>query len=92
VPIIHTFSGHAKLSFIRDEMSNKEFLVDTGATLSLVPFQSAAPGTGPKLQAVNKQAIKTWNFVNTVVKFNGQEYTFTFLRVDVPFPIVGLDF
>jgi predicted aspartyl protease len=40
-------------------MSNKDFLVDTGATLSLIPFQSANTFTGPKLQAVNKQAIKT---------------------------------
>jgi hypothetical protein len=55
-------------------------------------FQSAAVATGPQLQAVNKQAIKTWNFVNTAVKFNGWEYTFAFLSADVPFPIVGLDF
>jgi hypothetical protein len=89
---IHTFSGHAKLCFIRDEKSNKDFLEDTSATLSSVPFQSAATVTGPKLHAVNKQAIKTWNFVNTAVKFNGREYMFAFLRADVPFPIVGLDF
>jgi hypothetical protein len=30
--------------------------------------------------------------VNTAVKFNGREYTFAFLRADVPFPIIGLDF
>jgi hypothetical protein len=90
--IIHTFSGHVKLCFIRDEKSNKDFLVDTGATLSWVPFQSAAMVMGPKLQAVNKQAIKMWNFLNNAVKFIGQEYTFAFLRADVPFPIVGLNF
>jgi hypothetical protein len=63
VTTIHTFSGNAKLCFIWDEKSGKDFLVDTGATLSLIPFQSAAAATGPQLQAVNKQAIKTWNFV-----------------------------
>jgi predicted aspartyl protease len=73
-------------------MSGKDFLVDTGATISLLPFQSAALATGPQLQAVNKQAIKMWDFVNTAVKFNGGEYRFAFLRADVPFPIVGLDF
>jgi hypothetical protein len=67
---IHTFSGNAKLCFIRGEKSGKDFLVDTGAILSLIPFQSAAAATGPQLQAVNKQDIETWNFVNTVVKFN----------------------
>jgi hypothetical protein len=88
VTTIHMFSGNAKICFIRDEKSGKDFLVDTSATLSLIPFQSATAATGPQLQALNKQAIKTWNFVNTVVKFNGWEYTFAFL----PFPIVGLDF
>jgi hypothetical protein len=78
----HVFSGHEKLCFIRDEKSNKDFWVDTGSTLSLIPFQSAAAAKGPKLQAINKQAIKTWNFVNTAVKFNGREYTFAFLRAD----------
>jgi predicted aspartyl protease len=73
-------------------MSKKDFLVDTGASISLLPFQSAAAATGTQLQAVNKQAIKTWDFVNTVVKFNGGEYRVAFLRADVPFPIVGLDF
>jgi predicted aspartyl protease len=91
VTTISPFSGRAKLCFIRDEKSGQDFLVDTGA-ISLLPFQSTAAATGPQLQAVNKQAIKTWNFVNTAVKFNGWEYTFAFLRADVPFPIVGLDF
>jgi hypothetical protein len=61
VTTIHTFSGHAKLCFIRDEKSGKDFLVDTGATISLLPFQSATAATGPQLQAVNKQAIKMLN-------------------------------
>jgi hypothetical protein len=87
--IIHMFSDHSKLCFIRVDKSNKDFLVDTGTTLSLAPFQSDAIATGPKLQAVNKQAIKMWNFMNTVVKFNGNEHTFAFLRA---FPIVGLEF
>jgi hypothetical protein len=77
--IIHMFSGYAKLCFIRDEKSNKDFSVDTGATLSLIPFQSATAATGPKLQSVNKQAIKTWNFMNNAVKFNSGDYTFAFL-------------
>jgi hypothetical protein len=68
VTIIHTFSGCAKLCFIRDKMSGKDFLVDSGAAISLLPLKSAAS------QAVNKQAIKTWDFVNTAVKFNGGEY------------------
>jgi predicted aspartyl protease len=89
---VHTFSVNAKLYYVRDEVSGKDFVVDTGVTLSLVPFQSTATAMSPKLQSVKGQAIKTWNFVNTAVKFNGLEYTFAFLRADVPFPIIGLDF
>jgi hypothetical protein len=47
------FSGNAKLCFIRDEKSGKDFFVDTRATLSLIPFQSAAAAKDSKLQAVN---------------------------------------
>jgi hypothetical protein len=45
--VLHTFLGHAKLCFIRDGMSNKDFLAYTGGTLSLLSFQSAAAATGP---------------------------------------------
>jgi hypothetical protein len=53
VTTISTFSGRAKLCFIRDEKSRQDFLVDTGAAISLLPFQSAAVVTGLQLQAVN---------------------------------------
>jgi predicted aspartyl protease len=92
VNTIHMFSAQSKLCFVRDRLSGKEFLVDTGATLSLLPHQSAAAATGPKLQSVKGQPIKTWNFVNMRVEFNGWERKFAFLRADVPFPIIGLDF
>jgi predicted aspartyl protease len=94
VNTIHVFSGQSKLCFVRDRLSGKDFLVDTGATLSLLllPHRSAAAATGPKLQSVKGQLIKTWNFVNLRVEFNGWERQFAFLRADVPFPIIGLDF
>jgi hypothetical protein len=38
VTTIHMFSGNAMLCFIQDKKSGKDFLVDTGATLSLIPF------------------------------------------------------
>jgi hypothetical protein len=41
---------------------------------------------------VKGQPIKTWNFVNTRVEFNGWERQFAFLRADVPSSIIGLDF
>jgi hypothetical protein len=37
-------------------------------------------------------AVRRRTVVNIVVKFNGWEYMFAYLRADVPFPIVGLDF
>jgi predicted aspartyl protease len=89
---IHTFSAQSKLCFVRDQLSGKDFLVDTGATLSLLPPWSADVVTGPKLQSVKGQPIKTWNFVKTRVEFNGWERKFAFLQADVPFPISGLEF
>jgi hypothetical protein len=92
VNTIHTVSAQSKLCFVRDRLSGKDFLVDTGATLSLLPHRSATAATGPRLQSVQGQPIKTWNFVNVRVEFNGWERQFAFLRADVPFPIIGLDF
>jgi hypothetical protein len=92
VNTIHTFSAQSKLCFVRDRLSGKDFLVDTNATLSLLPHQSATTATEPKLQSVKGQPIKTWNFVNTRLEFNGWERKFTFLLADVQFPIIGLDF
>jgi hypothetical protein len=86
------FLPSQKFCFVRDRLSKKDFLVDTGPTLSLLPYQSAAAATGLKLQSVKGQPIKTWNFVNTRVEFNGWERKLVFLRADVPFPIIGLDF
>jgi hypothetical protein len=40
-----------------DEVSGKDFLVDTGATLSLHAFHSTAAATGPKLQSVKGLAM-----------------------------------
>jgi hypothetical protein len=57
------FSAQSKLCFVRDQLSGKDFLVDTGAPLSLLPHQSTAAVTGPKLQSMKGQLIKTWNFV-----------------------------
>jgi hypothetical protein len=59
---------------------------------SLLPHQSDAAATRPKLQSVQGQLIKTWNFVNTRVEFNGWERKLAFLQADVPFPIICLDF
>jgi hypothetical protein len=60
---------------VRDWLSGEDFLVDTGATVSLLPHQSAV-ATGPKLQSVKGQPNKTWNFVNTWVEFNGWDRKF----------------
>jgi hypothetical protein len=92
VNTIHTFSALSKLRFVRDRLSGKDFLVDTGATLSLLPYQSAAAATGPKQQSVKGQPIKTLNFVNMRVEFNSWERKFAFLHADVPFPIICLYF
>jgi hypothetical protein len=64
---VYTFSGHTKLCYVGDEVSRKDFLVDTGATLSLLPFRSTTSATGLKLQSVKGRAIKSWNNVNTQV-------------------------
>jgi hypothetical protein len=89
VNTVHTFSAKSKPYFVKDRLSGKDFLVDSSATLFLLPHQSASLVTGPKLQSVKGQLIKTWNFVNKQVQFKGWERMFAFLHADVLFPIIG---
>jgi hypothetical protein len=54
------------------------------------PCFRTSPTLGQLGQSCNP--IKTWNFVNTQVEFNGWERKFAFLQADVLCPIFGLDF
>jgi hypothetical protein len=61
---IHTatamsFSHSSGLMFLRDSYNKLNFLVDSGASLSIIPFSSSQTPLGPKLLGANGASIPT---------------------------------
>jgi hypothetical protein len=67
-------------------------LVDTGATLSIVPCNQNSSPSGPLLKEADGQPIPSWNFIQKTVQFQGKLFTSTFLQAAVAGPILGIDF
>ena len=73
-------------------MSNRRFLVDTGAAYSVLPHHSSSPSSGPQLCNANGGHIDSWGEQAATVRLGGQDFTWTFLLANVQFPILGADF
>jgi len=80
------------LIYLRDFLSGKSFLVDTGASRSLIPHWSRRPATGPRLEGADGQVIRSWVASDTCVSFGGSDFRFPFLLAAVTRPILGADF
>jgi hypothetical protein len=57
------FSANAGRIFLTDKFTHDRYLVDTGATLSVVPCTSKATLSGPLLKGADGQPIPSWGFV-----------------------------
>ena len=84
------FPANAGLIFLTDELTNDKYLVDTGATLSIVPCNQNS--SGPLLKGADGQPIPSWGFIKKNVQFQGKLFTSTFLQAAVTGPILGIDF
>ena len=63
---------------LEDKSTGMQFLVDTGAALSLLPHKSTMPCTGTPLVSANGSAIKAWGFQNQTVTFGRSSFTINF--------------
>jgi hypothetical protein len=86
------FPANAGLIFPTDELTNDRYLVDTGATLSIVPCNQNSSPFGPLLKGADGQPIPSWGFIKKTVQFQGKLFTSTFLQATVAGPILGIDF
>ncbi len=86
------FPADAGLIFLTDELTNDRYLVDTGATLSIVPFNQNSSPFGPLLKGADGQPIPSWDFIQKTVQFQGKLFTFSFLQAAVAGPILSIDF
>jgi hypothetical protein len=80
------------LIFLQDTMNNLNFLVDSGASLSILPHSSTAQPTGPHLVGANGKSIPAWVFHHSTVCFSGQNFEFDFLLAAVATPLLVMDF
>jgi hypothetical protein len=69
--------ANAGLTFLTDKLTNDRYLVDTGATLSIVPCSQNASPSGPLLKGADAQPIPSWGFIKktgTVVTIRIDSY------------------
>src|SRR5450830_1657825 len=79
------------LAFLKDELSDLSFLVDTGASICVLPFSS--PNPSASLKGADGKGIPTFGVVRRTLRFGGRTFTdvlFTLAAVDKP--ILGADF
>jgi hypothetical protein len=86
------FPANAGLIFLTDELTNDRYLVDTGATLSMVPCTKNSSPSGPLLKGADGQPIPSWGYIKKTVQLQGKLFTSSFLQAAVAGPILGMDF
>jgi hypothetical protein len=57
------FPANAGLIFLTDELTNDRYLVDSGATLSIVPCTKTSSPSGSLLKGADGQPIPSWGFI-----------------------------
>ena len=82
--------------FIKDELSDYRFLVDTGAFRSILPppgdINTINHPSSSDLVAANGTSIRTYGEQQVNICLSGQTYTWTFIIADVRHPLLGADF
>jgi len=81
------------LVHVQCQLSGRRYLVDTGATFSLVPHSSTLPpARQPRLIGPSGTPIRCWGEERLQLRIGGRLFMWTFLKAEVTFPILGVDF
>ncbi len=86
------FPANAGRIFLTDVQTNDRYLVDTGATLSIVPCRANSRPSGPLLKWADGHPILSWGFIKKTAQFQDKLFTSSFLEAAVAGPILGIDF
>ena len=81
-----------RLALLVDEATGVQFLVDTGAVFSVLPYTSSELPTGLKITTADKSPIPCWGWVQWRILAGGTYFDWKFLCAKVAFPILGADF
>ena len=89
-------NSHSRLFYITDKISNRKFLVDTGAEISVIPPNKSDRHRRSltfTLQAANGTQIHTYGQRSLTLNLNlRRPYRWIFTVADVKQPILGADF
>ena len=88
-------SGPASTLFeISDQLTGEKFLVDTGASISLLATEAGQlEATSPVcLTSVDGSKVISGNFEPRTIRFGNTDYGWKFLKAAVPRNILGADF
>jgi len=93
---VNTVGPHPAQLVLRDKLTGRDFLIDTGAQVSLIPATVAdrrMPSlAAPKLSAANGSTITSYGVRTTHVSLGGRRMPVTLIVADVRRPILGADF
>ena len=82
----------ADLLKIRDERSGLSFLVDTGASVSLLPHSSKKVPSNRPLKTADGKLLPSWGTRKMTLSFGNRTFEWTFILASVSMPILGIDF
>ena len=89
-------NARSRLFFVTDKFSREQFLVDTGAEVSVIPPYMTGPPLQPisiALEAANHSIIKTYGKRSLTLNLGiCRKLSWDFVVADVKFPIIGADF
>lgn len=95
-PSVATAAGqNNSLLYVRDRVSRRRFLVDTGAEISVLPATRSdklSNSQGAKLTAANGSCIRTFGKRIISLHFNKCHFQWTFTVAEVSQPLLGADF
>ena len=81
--------------YVKDDLSGRRFLVDTGARVSVFPASgkdTRSLATDLLLQAANGSQIKTYGERKMTISFNNKQFQWKFIIAAVTQPLLGADF
>ena len=85
-------TSSSRLLYVHDDLSGLDFLVDTGATVSLFPHHSPHPPKPSQFCTVDGSPLHTWGRRRFSILLGGRTFLWNFLLAPVDRPILGWDF
>jgi len=90
------YTSTGSLLYVTDHNSERNFLVDTGAQVSVLPASStdiskATLSSTFQLRAANGGLIRAYGTRLVPLQINLKYYTWKFITANVPKPIIGAD-